>query len=81
MGEKINPSNQIGTLMSFPRLDKKYVSEIDQFLVDFDKQNPKKSTSQLKEIQKAERVSRLMKDSNMETTDNSGKNPKLWDEF
>ena len=67
--------------MNLPQLDRKYVSEIDQFLVDFDKQHPKKSNSQLKEIRKSERVSRLMKASNAGVADHSGKNPELWDEF
>ena len=66
--------------MSLPRLDKKYVSEIDQFLVDFDKQNPKRSASQLQEIKKSERVSRLMKAPNG-AADDASKESELWDKF
>lgn len=32
-------------------LDRNFVSEIDEFLADFDKQYPKKSVSQEKEIE------------------------------
>jgi hypothetical protein len=63
--------------MSLTKLDKKYVSEIDQFLVEFDKQHPKRSTSQIQEEQKAVRIARLMKNPDSEKDVKS----ELWDEF
>lgn len=38
--------------MSKQKIDRNYVSEIGQFLQDFDKQHPEKSSSQQKEIDK-----------------------------
>lgn len=41
------------------KVDKHYVSDIDQFLVEFNKQNPKLSTSQQEEVKKFTRIFRL----------------------
>jgi hypothetical protein len=64
--------------MNFTKLNKQYVSEIDRFLVEFDKQNPKRSVSQLREVQKSGRVSRLMKDV---AADTDSEKSDLWDKF
>lgn len=40
-------------------IDKSYVSEYDLFLYEFDKNNPKKSESQQKEIKKHQRIAEL----------------------
>ncbi|MFU8797715.1 MAG: CBU_0585 family protein [Gammaproteobacteria bacterium] len=63
--------------MKFSKLDKKYVSEGDQFLVNFDQKTPTLSRSQQKEIQKAARIARLMK------TPDQPAEPKaeIWKEF
>lgn len=45
--------------MIFSKCKKNFVSEIDQFLAEFDKHNPQKSPSQEFEIAKYERVGRL----------------------
>jgi len=39
--------------------DKNFVSEIDRFLEDFDKKNPKKSESQLVTIEKHKKIHEL----------------------
>ncbi|MDF2868294.1 MAG: hypothetical protein K0S11_1764 [Gammaproteobacteria bacterium] len=39
--------------------DKSYISELDQFLMEFDSQHRKKSAAQLKEINKHQRVANL----------------------
>lgn len=41
------------------KIDKSYVSPLDEFMAEYDKQHPKKSVSQEKEIKKAARVARL----------------------
>jgi len=64
--------------MNFPKLDKKYVSEIDQFLAEFDKTHPKLSASQVREIQKAARITRLMKSG---TAPAQPEKPEIWEEF
>jgi hypothetical protein len=53
-----------------------FVSEIDQFITAFDKEHPEKSKSQLKEIAKAQRVTRLRDDP--EATETTG---TLWENF
>lgn len=53
-----------------------YVSEIDQFLANFDKEHPKLSKSQAKEVEKYERIYFLR------DTENRPESPKkLWKEF
>ena len=42
-----------------PKINRKFVSDIDQFLVEFDKTYPQKSASQLEEIKKYEKVFKL----------------------
>lgn len=48
--------------MSKTPIDKKYVSPDDQFLKNFDKQHPQRSTSQQREISKHERIAKLRDD-------------------
>lgn len=55
-----------------------YVSEIDQFLQDFDKSHPEKSLSQQKEIAKHQRVYRL-RDNAAESEVSTRE--ELWDKF
>ncbi len=53
-----------------------YVSDIDLFLLDYDKKHPELSTSQQKEIAKFQRIYRLRDDAtSIEPTN------KIWDEF
>lgn len=54
----------------------RYVSEIDQFLQQFDKQHPEKTLSQQKEIAKHQRVYSLR-----DNPDRFETPIKLWDEF
>lgn len=42
-----------------PKINRKFVSEIDQFLAEFDKTHPQKSVSQLEEIKKHEQIFKL----------------------
>lgn len=60
------------------RLDLKthYVSPIDTFLADFDKQNPQKSLSQQKEIAKYQRIFKLR-----DKPERAQKKEKIWEEF
>jgi hypothetical protein len=60
------------------RLNKKYVSDIDQFLVDFDKQSPIRSASQLAEEKKSERITQLMKNPEREAGEPES---ELWEGF
>lgn len=48
--------------MSKDKVDKHFISDDDRFLNDFDKQHPEKSTSQLEEISKHERIFKLRDD-------------------
>jgi hypothetical protein len=41
------------------KMNKNYVSEVDQFLTEFDKKNPQKSASQLKEQKEYARIGEL----------------------
>lgn len=54
----------------------RYVSEVDQFLQEFDKKHPLKSKSQQKEIAKAKRIYRLR--DNATAGDETS---TLWDNF
>ncbi|MEO8402506.1 MAG: CBU_0585 family protein [Gammaproteobacteria bacterium] len=62
--------------MSSNKILTNYVSEIDKFLLEFDKTHPKLSQSQKKEIAKLQRVYRLRDDATSTDTDK-----KLWDDF
>jgi hypothetical protein len=53
-----------------------YVSEIDQFLQEFDKQHPQLTQSQQKEQAKYRRIYRLR-----DTTDQAEATSKLWEGF
>jgi len=53
-----------------------YVSEIDQFLIGFDKKHPELSQSQRKEIAKHERIFRLRDDPSYTEPSNN-----LWEDF
>lgn len=45
--------------MAKQRINKSYVSELDQFIQEFDQAHPEKSASQIADIKKADRVSQL----------------------
>lgn len=62
--------------MSSNKILTSYVSEIDKFLLEFDKQHPTLSLSQKIEIAKLQRVYRLRDDA--KSTDSE---KKLWDDF
>lgn len=62
--------------MSDNKILTRYVSEIDQFLQEFDQKNPKLSLSQQKEIAKHQRVQTL-RDKVTEATPDK----KLWEDF
>lgn len=64
--------------MTNNKIDKAYVSEIDQFLQEFDQSHPDKSASQQKEIAKHQRVYRL-RDEAKSPEENNRK--ELWDKF
>ena len=57
------------------KLDRGYVSDIDNFLKDFDKKH-EKSLSQLQEIAKHERIFKLRDDPNAERVETV-----LWQDF
>lgn len=60
-------------------LEKAYISPVDLFLLEFNRQHPEKSQSQLKEIKKHQKLSLLRnnKDSNLE----SKSDQKIWEGF
>ena len=58
------------------RIERSYVSELDDFLFQIDQNNIKKSTSTLAEISKSKRVSHMRDDA---TYDSNLKN--LWENF
>lgn len=41
------------------KINTSYISPLDEFMAEFDQENPKKSESQKKEIKKYERIGRL----------------------
>jgi len=57
---------------------KKYVSEIDEFLAEFDKRNPKKSNSQIEEIGFYKRISHLRDHGSAKKSPNI---ESIWSEF
>lgn len=57
--------------------DKLFVSEVDKFIADYDKQHPEKSASQLEDIKKSERIAKLR--DHAREPDVAG--PKIWEEF
>ncbi|ASQ45112.1 CBU_0585 family protein [Legionella clemsonensis] len=61
--------------MSNEDIDKSYVSPYDKFLFEFDATH-EKSTSQLKEIKKHQRIAYLRDHPNPE-----GKEDEIWEEF
>ena len=62
--------------MNFTKCNKNFVSEIDQFLAEFDKRHPQQSPSQQYEIKKYERIARLRDQAEVEST------PKdIWEGF
>ncbi len=64
--------------MSQNKIQTNYVSEIDQFIQEFDRTHPDKSLSQQKEIAKSQRVYRLRDNAKPA----QAKVPKeLWDKF
>lgn len=63
--------------MSNNKIQRAYVSEIDQFLQQLDQKYPKKSKSQQKEITKYQRIYRLRDEAASETNHKQD----LWDEF
>lgn len=59
------------------KIDKHYVSPLDKFLTEFDKNNPAPSASQQHEINKYNRINRLRDDK----TATDVKENSLWEEF
>jgi hypothetical protein len=59
------------------RIDRSFVSELDQFIQQFDQQHPEKSKSQIADIKKAARVAQL-RDHAISTT---AAEQKIWEEF
>ncbi len=45
--------------MAKQRINRSFVSELDQFIQEFDQARPEKSASQIADIKKADRVSQL----------------------
>ncbi|CAM4409778.1 MAG: hypothetical protein LEGION0398_MBIBDBAK_01236 [Legionellaceae bacterium] len=45
--------------MKFTKCNKNFISEIDLFLTDFDRQHPQPSSSQLSQIQLYQRIAQL----------------------
>lgn len=62
-------------MSNYPKLTH-YVSEIDQFLQSFDRENPEKSLSQLGEENKYRRIYYLR-----DVADRPTKTNKLWEDF
>lgn len=60
-------------------LKKAYVSEIDDFLVQFDQSHPEKSLSQQKEIAKHARIVPLR--DGVSTTHSVKENKEIWKDF
>jgi hypothetical protein len=58
-----------------------YVSEIDQFLQDFDQQNPPKSAAQQREISKHARIHQLRDQSVISAVVSPDKEPAIWEKF
>jgi hypothetical protein len=59
------------------KIDKSYVSELDQFIQAFDQANPTKSASQLADIKKDARIAQLR--DHAIAPDAAG--PKVWEAF
>lgn len=60
------------------KINTSYVSPLDEFMAEFNRQHPEKSASQEKEIKKYNRISRLRDD---ETAQDPVAHPRgLWDE-
>lgn len=62
--------------MSKNKMQRAYVSRIDQFLIKFDQEHPELSVSQKREIEKFRRIYRLRDDAHPE-----GSNNKIPDDF
>ena len=60
-------------------IKRNYISEIDQFLKEFDQQHPEKSASQQKEIAKHQRISALRDQAPITKISTTDK--KIWDDF
>jgi hypothetical protein len=55
---------------------KNYLSEIDNFLQEFDRTHPKRSLSQQKELKQATRIAKLR-----DHTHHTANPSKIWEEF
>jgi hypothetical protein len=60
--------------------DIKHVSELGQFLIDYDQQHPEQSASQEKEIAKHAKLNNLRDDPSFEEAATS-KSSNIWDGF
>lgn len=64
--------------MSTNKILKNYISEIDQFMQEFDKQHPGLSLSQQKEIAKAKRVAKRRDEA---VSASAAAPKKIWKDF
>lgn len=62
--------------MAKQRVDKSFVSELDQFIQQFDLDHPEKSDSQIADIKKHQRISQLRDNARL-----SDKPSKIWEDF
>lgn len=63
--------------MAKQRIDKSFVSELDQFIQQFDLDHPEKSTSQIADIRKSSRVAKLRDNA----ISSNKMDQKIWEEF
>lgn len=63
--------------MAKQRIDRSFVSELDQFISEFDQKHPEKSASQIKNINKHNRISQLRD----HALDPDVASAKLWEKF
>jgi hypothetical protein len=61
-------------------LKRDYVSELDQFLQDFDQQHPVKSASQQREIAKHKNIAE-QRDHAIEKTSKNSEEKNVWEKF
>lgn len=69
----------------FKKIDRNHVSDIDQFLQEFDEQQTEKTASQQAEIDKHARIHGLRDGAShadeQQSEPNSGSDKAIWDEF
>jgi hypothetical protein len=63
--------------MAKQRIDKSFVSELDQFIQQYDLDHPEKSDSQIADFKKHQRISQLRDNERAESAASS----KIWEDF